>query len=157
MELGFTQRDVSRILYPDSDNNLLGSIESSFRKNGFTDENLNKLARAFSKRARILGLDHMYTLEDFYPANAMDEILVPKKVIDIPKELKQTGMLHLLLVEKKEKFFKDWHTVSEIAAFCGKQADKVWTNNDFTAIVKVAVDEGKLIRKSEEEALFKRP
>lgn len=157
IELGLSQRDVSRILYPDSDNNLLGIIESNSRTNGFTDENLNKLARAFSKRSKALGLDNIYTVQDFYPPIPIEELLVPKDVIEVPKELKQTGTLHLLLIEKKDRFFNEWHSVSDIAAFCGKHADKVWTNNDFTAIVKVAVDDGKLVRKSDEEALFKRP
>ena len=157
LDLGITQLEISRILHPDSSSNALGGIESNFRPDKYTDENLNKIAKAFTDKSFALGLNTTYTIYDFYPKEAIEEKMVTKNVIETPKELKQTGVLHLLLIERKEKFFDNWHTVSEIAAFCGNHANKTWTNNDFTAIVKIVVDDNKLIRKSEEEALFKRP
>src|SRR5690606_3443997 len=96
-DLGYTQREVSRILHPYSDNNLLGSIESNFRTHAYTDANLNKLAIAFTDRAKALGLDKVYTLNDFYPPEPLEEKLISKEVDELPKELKQTGVLHLLL------------------------------------------------------------
>src|SRR5699024_8013796 len=55
LELGLSQRDVSRILYPESSSNLLGGIEGTARTDMYTDENLNKLANAFTELAQQQG------------------------------------------------------------------------------------------------------
>lgn len=84
--------------------------------------------------------------------------MVEKIVIKIqPTELKQTGVLYLLLVEEKDSFFDEWHSAKEIAHHCGSKAEKNWEAKDFTAIIDLAVRKGTILRKSDNEALFKRP
>lgn len=151
LELGLTQRDISRILSPEADNNLLGSIESNFRNEKYTDENLNKLAKAFSK----INADKDYTIYDFYPKEALSEILVEKLVIDIPKNLGPTGSL-ILLLEKKDTFFDNWHNAKEITNYCNSCMTTDWKATDFTSVIARAVESGKLIRSSENYPKYKK-
>lgn len=157
-ELGITQREVHKYLGLSDDGNILGAIESQFVINRYTDEQLNKLARKFTEIAVLKGSDNTYTLNDFYPPVDFDEKMVDKIVIKIqPTELKQTGVLYLLLVEEKDSFFNEWHSAKEIAHHCGSKAEKNWEAKDFTAIIEATVKKGNLLRKSDDEALFKRP
>lgn len=151
LELGLSQRDISRILYPDTDNNLLGSIESNFRNEKYTDENLNKLAKEFSK----IDANKDYTIYDFYPAKPLEEILVRKLIIDIPINVQPTGTLNLLL-EKDLSFFNEWHSVKEITFYCNEFMGSDWKTNDFTSVIARAVISKKLIRSGENESLFKK-
>lgn len=154
--LGIGQKDVQNILGLNPDGNLLGSVESNFQPDRYNDTHLHKLAKAFTERSRSLNQEVIYTVTDFYPPAETEEKMVEKSISKTPEKLGQTGTLHLLLMENEDSFFNEWHTVTEIANHCGEYAKKKWSNNDFTAIVKVAVDDDKLIRKSDEEALFKR-
>lgn len=155
LELGLSQREVSRILYPDSDSNLLGRIESNLTTHKYTDENLNKLAKAFTLIAKQGQLNKKYTINDFYPPEPLEEKLVAKTIIEIPESLGQTGTLNLLL-EKNDSFFMEWHSIKEITDYCNLFAKKNWETTDFTSIVDRAEKANKLIRKSEDEALFKK-
>ncbi|GGH06843.1 hypothetical protein FAZ19_03795 [Sphingobacterium alkalisoli] len=158
VNLGLSQKDIQDILDLSSDSNLLGSVESNFRTERYHDKHLNKLAIAFTKIASEQGKDISYTVSDFYPPVNFKEEMIEKIVVKIePTELKQTGILYLLLEEENDPFFNDWHTSKEIAQYCGGKAGKNWGSKDFTAVIEYAVKKGKLIRKSEDEALFKRP
>ena len=158
ISLGFTTRDIQKILELDEDGNILGSIESNFNSAKYHDKHLNKLAIAFTDRAHEQGKDITYTVADFYPPNDLEEEMVDKIIIEIePKELGQTETLQLLLIEENDSFFNEWHNSKEIAHHCGLKAKRLWEAKDFTAIIDYAVSKGKLIRKSDEESLFKRP
>ena len=150
LELGLSQRDISRLINSDADNNLLGSIESNFRNEKYTDENLNKLAKAFSN----IDPNKDYTVYDFYPTSALPEALVEKSVIDIPKSLGPTASLTLLL-EKEHSFFNDWHNAKEITIFCNESMVQKWKPTDFTSVIARAVESGKLIRSSEIDPKYK--
>lgn len=150
LELGLTQRDVSRIINVDADNNLLGSIESNFRSEKYTDENLNKLAKAFSK----ININKDYSIYDFYPKEPLEEVLIEKSVVDIPKNIGPTASL-VLLLEKKETFLDDWHTVKEITDYCNKCLFTNWKTTDFTSVIARSVESGKLIRFSENDPRYK--
>jgi len=155
LELGLTQREVSKIFYPESDNNLLGSIESNFRTEKYTDENLNKLTKAFTEISKSLQLDKEYTLYDFYPPEPLEEKMVEKNVIEIPEKLGQTGILNLLL-ENNDPFFSTWHSIKEITDYCNQFANKNWKTTNFTSVIDRAEKAKRLCRKSDEEALFKK-
>lgn len=158
ISLGFTTRDIQKILELDEDGNILGSIESNFNAAKYHDKHLNKLAIAFTDRAHEQGKDITYTVADFYPPTDFEEKMVEKIIVHIePTELKQTGTLHILLDEENDPFFDEWHSSKEIAHHCGSKAKKSWEAKDFTAVIDYAVSKDKLIRKSHEEALFKRP
>lgn len=151
LELGLSQRDVSRILFPDSDNNLLGSIESNFRKEKYTDEGLHKLAKGFS----IIDTNKVYTILDFYPESPLPEVLVSKFVIEIPDNISPTGTLNLLL-EKKDTFFAESHTVKEITNYCNEFMKREWKTTDFTSVVARAEATEKLIRSGENDPKYKK-
>ncbi|WP_236979876.1 helix-turn-helix domain-containing protein [Membranihabitans maritimus] len=155
LELGLSQRDVSRILYPESSSNLLGGIEGSARPNSYTDENLNKLAKAFTEISKQQGNYMEYTMKDFYPPEPLPEKMVKKEVIEIPEYLGPTGILNVLL-EKGDAFFNDWHSVKEITEYCNRYAIQNWRTSHFTAIIARAEERKKLIRLSENEALYKK-
>jgi len=158
IEFGLSFKDIADILEIDSINNPLGAIEGKSSTARYTDVQLNKLARSFTKICVWEGIDKVYTLNDFYPPVDFEEKMVEKVIVKIdPTELGQTGTLYLLLVEESDAFFDDWHTSKEIAQYCGSKAEKNWEAKDFTAIIDQAVKKGILIRKSEKEALFKRP
>lgn len=157
VNLGISTRDVQKILDLDPDGSILGAIESNKNPAKYHDEHLNKLARAFTDKSHKLGYNITYTLNDFYPPTNFEEKMVEKIIIKIEaKELGQTGTLQLLVVEENDSFFDGWHSAKEIAEYCGNKADKKWEAKDFTAIIEQAVKKGILIRKSENEALFKR-
>jgi len=156
--LGINTRDIQKILGLDPDGNILGAIESNSNSARYHDQHLNKLALAFTTKSFELGYKVTYTLNDFYPPIDFEERMVEKIIVKIdPKELGQTGTLYLLLVEESDTFFDGWHTSKEIAQYCGSKAEKNWEAKDFTSIIDQAIKKEILIRKSEEEALFKRP
>ena len=158
IELGLSFKEIADILEIDAINNPLGAIEGKSSTARYTDIQLNKLARSFTKISASKGIDKIYTLSDFYPPTDFEERMVEKIIVKIdPTELGQTGTLHLLLLEESDTFFDSWHTSKEIAEYCGNKAEKNWEAKDFTAVIEQAVKKGILIRKSEEEALFKRP
>lgn len=150
--LNLNQREVSKILNPLTDNNILGAIESNFRKEKYTDAQLNKLAVKFSE----LDQKGSYTLNDFYPKSAMEEKLVEKIVIALPKKIGPTASL-LNSLESDNEFCKDWQTVKEITDYSNLKEKQCWITKDFTSAIENIVRAGKLIRKSEDEALYKRP
>ena len=155
--LKLNTRDIQKILELDEDGAILGSIESNYNPAKYHDKHLNKLAVAFTLRAQELGLNTTYAIHDFYPPATFEEKMVEKIIIQIqPAELKQTGTLHLLLEKQKDPFFDEWHTSKEIAEHCARKAQKNWKSTDFTAVIDNAVSKGKLVRKSDTEALFKR-
>jgi DNA-binding transcriptional MerR regulator len=155
--LGFSTRDIQKILELEVDGNLLGAIESGKNTAKYHDQHLNKLARAFTAKSFELGYNVPYSVSDFYPPASFKEEMVKKIIIKIePTELGPTGTLHLLLVENNDPFFDEWHTSKEIAHYCGAQAGKNWEAKDFTAVIDNAIKKDTLIRKSEDEALFKR-
>lgn len=157
INLGFSYKEIAKVLDIDPINNPLGAIEGKSSTARYTDIQLNKLARAFTDKSHKLGYNITYTLNDFYPPTNFEEKMVEKIIIKIEaKELGQTGTLQLLVVEENDSFFDDWHSAREIAEYCGNKADKKWEAKDFTAIIEQAVKKGILIRKSENEALFKR-
>ncbi|GGH12060.1 hypothetical protein FAZ19_09575 [Sphingobacterium alkalisoli] len=75
-ELKLTQRDVSKVLNPLTDNNILGPIESRYNKETYNDEQLNKVAHLFTKKG-----NKEYTLKDFYPNKSLTEEFVEKIII----------------------------------------------------------------------------
>lgn len=157
IDLGFSYKDIAEVLDIDPVNNPLGAIEGKSSTARYTDIQLNKLARAFTEKSFELGFNTTYTLNDFYPPADFEEKMVDKIVMKIdPKELGQTGTLHLLVVDEKDPFFDDWRNSKEIAEYCGSKADKNWESKDFTSIIELVIKKGALIRKSENEALFKR-
>lgn len=156
--LGLTTREIHKILDLSDDGNILGVIESNYKPNKYNDKHLNKLAIAFTEKSFELGHNISYTVADFYPPADFEEKMVEKIVVKIaPTELRQTGVLQLLVVEENDPFFDDWHTSREIAEHCGAKANKPWSSSDFTSVIESAVRKGILIRKSEQEALYKKP
>lgn len=156
INLGFSYKEIAEVLDIDPINNPLGAIEGKSSTAGYTDIHLNKLARAFTDKSHELGFNVTYTLNDFYPPTDFEEKMVNKIIVKIePKELGQTGTLQLLVEEENDSFFDDWHSAREIANYCGNKADKNWEAKDFTFVIEQAVKKGILIRKSENEALFK--
>ena len=156
LTLGLTQREVSSEISPGSDSNTLGIIENNFRTEKYTDKHLNKIAQLFTKTAHEIGLIKEFSLFTFYPEQPIEELMVEKKIVQRPKELTQTSTLFILLEEKQDPFFNDWHTVAQIAAHCSAYSGKNWTNNDFTAVIKTATQKNKLERKSETESIYRR-
>lgn len=157
INLGFSYKDIAGVLDIDPINNPLGAIEGKSSTASYTDIQLNKLARAFTDKSHELGYNITYTLNDFYPPTHFEEKMVDKIIVKIePKELGQTGTLQLLVTEEKDSFFDEWRTAREIAEYCGNIAEKKWGAKDFTFVIDQAVKKGILIRKSENEALFKR-
>src|SRR5699024_8966828 len=119
LELGLSQRDVSRILYPESSSNLLGGIEGTARTDMYTDENLNKLANAFTELAQQQGNPKEFTLMDFYPPEPIPEVMVKKEIIEIPKVQGPTAVLNTILVSEDD-FFDEWRSVKEITEYCNQ-------------------------------------
>lgn len=75
-DLGLSQRTISKILNPLTDNNILGSIESRYNKETYNDEQLNKIAHLFTEKK-----NKRFSLKDFYPNTALIEELVEKIII----------------------------------------------------------------------------
>lgn len=75
-ELKLSQREVSQVINPLTDNNILGTIESRYRKETYNDEQLNKIAHYFTQKS-----NKEITLQDFYPKKALNEELVDKIII----------------------------------------------------------------------------
>lgn len=158
ISLDLTTRDIQKILELSDDGNILGAIESNLNPAKYHDEHLNKLAKAFTIKSKEKNLKTSYDINDFYPPIDFEEKMVEKIVIKIkPTELKQTDVLYILLAEEKDSFFDEWHSAKEIAHHCGSKAEKNWEAKDFTAIIEATVKKGTLLRKSDDEALFKRP
>lgn len=156
LELGLSQRDVSRILYPESSSNLLGGIEGTARTDMYTDENLNKLANAFTELAQQQGNPKEFTLMDFYPPEPIPEVMVKKEIIEIPKVQGPTAVLNTILVSEDD-FFDEWRSVKEITEYCNQIVNGNWTTTDFTSTIARAEEKGLLIRLNDAEALYKRP
>jgi transcriptional regulator with XRE-family HTH domain len=151
LELGLSQRDVSKYLNSETDNNILGSIESNYRNEKYTDEHLNKLANKFSE---ILP-NKDYSIYDFYPPQPIIETLVEKVVVDIPQNIGPTGAITMLL-EDKDPFFNEWHTVKEVTKYCNEVLIRDWKTTDFTSVVARAEIVGKLLRYDENEPRYKK-
>src|SRR5690606_36620160 len=150
--LGLTQRDVSRYLNSESDNNILGAIESSYRSERYTDSQLNILVKEFSH----LNSTRSYTIADFYPKEPINEELVPKILIELPERKGVTTALRKLLEENRD-FAINWITTREIVEICNQTFNRKWISKDFTSAINNLIKAGWLERKSESEALFKRP
>lgn len=167
LELGLSQRDVSRILYPESSTNLIGGIESDQQPDKYNDDHLNKIAKAFTKIARELQseLDSVpetsakikteYTIFNFYPPEPLPEGEQIKTIEKIPKELRATGTLNLLL-EQNDPFILQWRSVREITDHCNSLIDKNWKSTDFTAVLDRAEKKGKLIKSEEDGTRYRK-
>ena len=154
LELGLSQRDVSKLINPDTDSNLLGSIEGLKRNNGYTDHHLNLIAHGFTQRAQQMlseldanfirqsNIKSQYTIYDFYPKETLGDIPQPKTKIDIPKNSGPSGTLNAILETKD--FFNQPHTIREITDYCNSFYNKDWKSNNLTSTLDYAVRKAKL-------------
>jgi transcriptional regulator with XRE-family HTH domain len=156
LELGISQKDLSKEITPLSDTNLVGLIESNKTSTTYNDDHLNKIAKCFSGKAKELGNEkESYNVHDFYPEEAVSEFLVEKNINQIPPNLHATGTLNLLL-ENNDTFFNDWHTIREITDHCNVVMKKSWKSTDFTSIVTRAQSVNKLARSGEINPTYKK-
>ena len=155
LELDITQQNLSKQITPYSETNLVGLVESDKTETCYNDNHLNIIAKFFSERAKLLGKEKIdYTVYDLYPYESLSEKLVPKTIDLLPKGLHATGTLNLLL-EKKDLFFDEWHTVKEITTYCNSFMSQEWKTTDFTSVISRAEESGKLIRSSEIDPKYK--
>lgn len=169
LELGLSQRDVSKILSPDTDSNLLGGIEGLSRNNGYTDHQLNMIAQAFTQRAKqllsdiseddikYLKIKSEYTIYDFYPNVPLSDVPQLKSKIDVPTNTGPSGTINAILETKN--FFDQPRTIREVADYCNSFHDKNWKPNNLTSTLDYAVKKGRL-KKIELEAgrvLYQKP
>lgn len=167
LELGLSQRDVSKILSPDSSSNLLGGIESSQRPDKYTDDHLNKIAKVFTLMAQKIQKEFdsepgnttkiktEYTIFDFYPPEPLPDGEQIKEIETQPKDLKTTGILNLLL-ESDDPFIKEWHTIREITEYCSNLMNRSWKSTDFTAIIDRAEKRGYMIKSEDNGVRYKK-
>lgn len=152
LDLGLSQRDVSKFMSPDTDSNLLGAIEGLSRNNGYSDQNLNMIAIGFTKRAKQIlsdtdslkssNIKFEYTLYDFYPKKPLSDVPQLKTRIDIPENVGPSGTLNAILETKN--FFDQSRTIREITNYFNSFNNKNWKSNNITSTLEYAVKKGKL-------------
>lgn len=156
LELGLSQRDVSKFISPDSDSNLLGGIEGLKRNNGYTDHNLNIIAQGFTEHALQLlseldedakkysNIKSEYTIYDFYPKMPLSDIPQPKTKLEIPENTGPSGNLNAVLETKD--FLDQPRSIREITDYFNSFNNKNWKPNNLTSTLEYAVRKGKLKR-----------
>jgi transcriptional regulator with XRE-family HTH domain len=156
LELGLSQRDVSKIINPDTDSNLLGGIESPKHADAYTDHALNKLAIGFTARANEIFREYDtaesnsieskfdYTIHDFYPVEKLDDNLIPKTIEPIPKDMGPVGTLNAIL--ETSDFLVYPRTPKEVVAFANSITGKSWKDSDYNSTLDTAYRKGKLKR-----------
>lgn len=153
LNLGLSQRDVSRFISPETDTNILGKIESPFKNASYTDQNLNLIAHGFSKRTQELlretsknsgefDIKSEYTVFDFYPKKPLGDSLQLKRRIEIPLNLGPSGILNAILETKD--FLDSPRSIREITDYCNSFNDSKWKSTNFTSTLEYAVRKGKL-------------
>lgn len=154
-ELGLSQRNVSRIISPNTISNLVGTIESIKGRSSYTDDQLHKIATEFTMVAIQLqkAYDEMpnglkikadYTLFDFYPSEPLEDKLVPKKIIVFTKELFPTGAVYTILEDTD--FFDIPRTVNETTEYLNSFFEKTWLPKDIGSPLERAVAKGDLLK-----------
>lgn len=131
LELGLTQRELSKIMSPDSDFSIVSNIESIRRSNRYTDHQLNIIATHFGR-----------SIYDFYPAEPLSDTPQVKTKVAIPKGLGPTGIINALLEEGK--LFSEPRTVREITDYCNRLYGESRPVTDYTAILERVSEKGAL-------------
>lgn len=109
MDLDIGQRDISRILSPLSETNIVGNIEGESRTNTYSEHDLNKIAMGFTRKAKeiqtelgqdpdnTLQIKTEYTIYDFFPLAPVEDKRVEKKIFPLPPGAGPAGTLNFLL------------------------------------------------------------
>jgi hypothetical protein len=140
LELGLSQRYISKAISENTDSNLLGDIESEKRSNQYTDDQLNIIAIEFSKVAQNHNgklQNKVFSIYNLYPDQILGDQRVDKKIISIPIGLSPMGMINMLIEEGV--FFDKQVTVKEVTDHCNHLTTNTWKTKDFTAQLENAV------------------
>lgn len=129
LELGLTQRELSKILSPASDLSIVSNIESIRRSNRYTDHQLNIIANHFGR-----------SIYDFYPEEPLGDTPQLKTKVAIPKGLGPTGIINALLEEGR--FFSEPRSIREITDYCNSLFSEKRPVTDYTAILERVSEKG---------------
>lgn len=147
LELGLSQRHLSKKISEDAKSNLLGDIESEKRSNQYTDDQLNIIAIEFSKVVKNHNgkfKDKVFSIYDLYPDKILEDQEVIKKIVLVPVGLSPMGMINMLIEE--DHFFINPITVKEVTEQCNHLTGNKWKTTDFTAQLENSVKYNKLER-----------
>ncbi|CAM4252951.1 hypothetical protein SAMN06265348_1089 [Pedobacter westerhofensis] len=156
MELGLSQREVSQMINPGSNANLVGTIETETSSAAYTDSQLHILTKKFSRVAEIRQTEFdlipdnrnqiktVYTMADFYPSAKVEDKLVVKKIETIEKDLYPTGALYNMLEDGD--FLNLPRTTKEITDEANRRFNKTWQTTDFVSPLDRATSIGIIVK-----------
>ncbi|MCL4639490.1 MAG: hypothetical protein M5Z89_10915 [Olivibacter sp.] len=126
----------------------------------YSDEVMNRIAAVLTEEAKekqkiITQLKSKekikitYSIHDFYPKKPLEDKLIVKTSVPIPKGVGPSVTLNAII--ETEDFFDRERTLKEIVSYCNKFDNKNWKESDFTATLERAVGKGKLKKYYDQE------